>query len=49
MTRLCGILTITTGSTEGIKNGEFLRTLGDMVRIDTLRTDKTNNLPLINY
>ncbi|ECE8797728.1 DEAD/DEAH box helicase [Salmonella enterica subsp. enterica serovar Vinohrady] len=40
---------ITTGSTEGIKNGEFLRTLGDMVRIDTLRTDKTNNLPLIKY
>ncbi|EOY1422985.1 DEAD/DEAH box helicase [Yersinia enterocolitica] len=40
---------ITTGSTDGIKNSEFLRTLGDMVRIDTLRTDGVNNLPLINY
>ena len=40
---------IKTGSTEGIQNSEFLRTLSDMVRIDTLRTDKANNLPLINY
>ncbi|WAD52851.1 helicase-related protein [Klebsiella pneumoniae] len=37
---------IKTGSTEGIQNSEFLRTLSDMVRIDTLRTDKANNLPL---
>ncbi len=40
---------IDTGSTDKIKNAEFLRTLGDMIRIDTMRIGKENNLPLINY
>ncbi|HDV3722935.1 TPA: DEAD/DEAH box helicase, partial [Escherichia coli] len=38
---------ITTGKTGNIKNAEFLRTLGDMIRIDTLRDSK--ELPLISY
>lgn len=38
---------IATGETGKIKNSEFLRTLGDMIRIDTMRNDK--HLPLISY
>ncbi|HHA1523189.1 TPA: DEAD/DEAH box helicase [Enterobacter cloacae] len=38
---------ISTGETENIKNSEFLRTLGDMIRIDTMREEK--HLPLIDY
>ncbi|HHA2303931.1 TPA: DEAD/DEAH box helicase [Enterobacter hormaechei subsp. xiangfangensis] len=38
---------IATGETGKIKNSEFLRTLGDMIRIDTMRDEK--HLPLINY
>lgn len=38
---------ISTGETGNIKNAEFLRTLGDMIRIDTMREE--NHLPLIDY
>lgn len=38
---------IITGKTDNIKNAEFLRTLGDMIRIGTMRESK--ELPLISY
>ncbi|MCG0456132.1 DEAD/DEAH box helicase [Enterobacter cloacae complex sp. ECC445] len=40
---------INTGDTSGIKNAEYLRTLGDMLRIDTIREQNSDKLPLISY
>ncbi|UAN64757.1 DEAD/DEAH box helicase [Serratia sp. JSRIV006] len=40
---------INTGETANIKNAEFLRTLGDMLRIDTIREKSDKNLPLMSY
>jgi replicative superfamily II helicase len=40
---------ISTGETSGVKNPEFIRTLGDMLRIDTIREGNDKKLPLISY
>lgn len=40
---------ISTGEIAGVKNAEFLRTLGDMLRIDTIRERNNKELPLMSY